>query len=178
MKHEQQQQSITRSFLLPLSINESSENFVCLFTQNQIVEFIEPQCIQQIPCSPSYLKGLVLHNDILLPVIDLDALCNKDQAAQEEQYRQFVVLRTGSVDLKSGARLKAIVAARHRVQIAKISGKELEESFKQQQIPPPLDQSGLVRACFRHEDNSVILFDLGPVVRGTYVGPAKKAYQQ
>lgn len=179
MKHEQQQ-IVTRSFLLPLSISEfpEKENFVCLFTQNQIVEFIEPQAIQQIPCCPGYLRGVVMYHNTLLPVIDIDVLCNQYQSVPKEHYRQFMVVRTGSVDLETGARLKAIVAARDRMRIAKVSGRELEETFKQEEIPPFLSKSGLLRACFRHGDNSIIVLDLGPVVRGTYTGTPEEAYGQ
>lgn len=167
MKHEQRQ-IVIRSFLLPLSINGYPDGFVCLLTQNQIVEFIDAQFIQQIPCSPGYLKGVLLYQDSLLPVIDLDELWGPHQSVQEKRYRQFIVVRTGAVDPETGAPLKAVVAAKDRARIAKISGKELEEKFEQRETPPFLSESGLVRGCFRHEDDSILLLDLGPVVQGAY----------
>jgi len=159
-----------RSYLLPLAVGQS-ENFVCLFTQNQVVEILAPRFVQPIPGSPRYLKGVVLYRDDLLPVIDLDELCSRHQPVQSERYRQLAVIRTGAVDPKTGVPLKAVVAARDRMQIARISGKELAETFKQRDVPPALSESGLVRGCFRREDDSVALLDLGPVVRGKY-GPA------
>jgi purine-binding chemotaxis protein CheW len=166
MKSEQLQVG-NRSFLLPLSVDHS-ENFVCLFTQNQVVEILAPRFVQQIPGSPGYLKGVLLYRDNLLPVVDLDELYNRQQSERSTHYRQLVVVRTGVVDPKTGMPLKAAVAAKDRVQIARISGKELVETFKQREIPPVLSESGLVRGCFRREDDSVALLDLGPVVRGAY----------
>lgn len=177
MKHEQRHVAV-RSFLVPLSVSGYPKNFVCLFSQNQIVEFIESRFIHPIPRSPNYLKGVLWHHDNLLPVIDLDELCNPHPsvshpavplpAVQENRYRQFVVVRTGAVDPETGMSLKAIIAAKDRVRIARLSGKALEDTFEQQAPPPSLIQSGLVRGCFRHEDDSILLLDLGPVVQGAY----------
>jgi len=167
MQHERQQVGI-RSFLLPLSVSGCSENFVCLFSQNQVVEIVGSRFIQHIPGSPSYLKGVMLYHDSLLPVIDLDELWNLHQPVREKHYRQLVVVRTGTVHPETGAPLKAVVAAKGRVQIAKISGKELAEAFEQREAPSALRASGLVRGCFRHENDSIVLIDLGSVVQGMY----------
>lgn len=172
MKREQRQVAV-RSFLVPLSVSGYPKSFVCLFSQNQIVEFIESCFIHPIPRSPNYLRGVLWHHDNLLPVIDLDELCNSRPsvplpAVQENRYRQFVVVRTGAVDPETGMPLKAIIAAKDRVRIARLSGKALEDTFEQQTPPPSLIQSGLVRGCFRHEDDSILLLDLGPVVQGAY----------
>ncbi|MCL2340448.1 MAG: chemotaxis protein CheW [Proteobacteria bacterium] len=160
----------SRSFLLPLAV-DPAENFVCLFTQNQVVEILAPRFVQPIPGSPRHLKGVVLYRDGLLPVIDLDELCNRHRPVRIKHYRQLAVIRTGAVDPKTGVPLKAVVAARERMQLARISGKEFAETFKQRDVPPGLSESGLVRGCFRREEDSVALLDLGPVVRGEY-GPA------
>ena len=166
MQSEQQRIGL-RSFLLPLSINESPGSFACLFTQNQVVEILEPRFVPQIPGSPGYLVGVLLYHGILLPVIDLDALCNRRRSARRKSYRQLVVIRTGMVD-PEGTPLKAVVAVMDRVRIAKISGKDLAEAIGQQEAPPLLRKSGLLRGCFRHDDDTVVLLDLGPVARGKY----------
>ena len=165
MKREKQQSTL-RSFLLPLSINDSPGNFVCLFTQNQVVEILDPRFVAQIPGSPGYLTGVLLYHGSLLPVIDLDELCNRHRSAPRKRYRQLVVVRTGMVDPGTGTPLKAVVAVKDRVRMAKISAKELAETFEQQEAPPALSKSGLVRGCFKHEDDAIALLDLGPVVRG------------
>jgi len=167
MKREKQQSTL-RSFLLPLSINDSPGNFVCLFTQNQVVEILEPRFVAQIPGSPGYLTGVLLYHGSLLPVIDLDELCNRHRSAPRKRYRQLVVVRTGMVDPGTGTPLKAVMAVMDRVRIARISGKDLTEAIGQQEAPPLLRKSGLVRDCFRHEDDTVVLLDLGPVARGKY----------
>jgi|GEM_PF-1248057 Chemotaxis signal transduction protein len=173
MTHEQQQIGI-RSFLLPLAVSDCPENFVCLFSQNQVVEILDARFVQYIPGSPGYLKGVVLYYDSLLPVIDLDELCNRRHAARARRYRQLVVVRTGAVDPETGVALKAAVAADVRVRIVKISGKELAEAFEQREVPPALGASGLVRGCFRYEDNAIVLINLGPIVVGAYAATWQK----
>jgi len=166
MKNEQQRTGL-RSFLLPLSVKDGLKNFVCLFTQSQVVEILAPRFVSQIPGSPSYLAGVLLYHGSLLPVIDLDLLC-RQQLAPRVRYRQLVVVRTGVADPETGAPLKAVVAAKDRVRIATILGTDLEESFAQLKAPLALSESNLVRGCFQHEDDAVTLFDLGPVVQGIY----------
>ncbi|MDR2549881.1 MAG: chemotaxis protein CheW [Desulfobulbus sp.] len=167
MESERQQLGL-RSFLLPLAVNDSPGNFVCLFTQNQVVEILEPRFVLHVPGSPGYLAGVLLYHDSLLPVIDLDELCNRHQAEPRKRYRQLVVVRTGAADPETGVPLKAVVAVKAQVRIAKISGKELAETFERQEAPPSLNASGLVRGCFRRQDDAIALLDLGPVVRGAY----------
>jgi purine-binding chemotaxis protein CheW len=167
MNNEQRQTGL-RGYLLPLSIVGCSEDFVCLFTQNQIVEIIEPRFVPEIPGSPGYLKGVLLYRDSLLPVIDLDELCNRGRSLWRKDYRQLVVVRTGAADPETGAPLKAVVATEERMRIAKISGGELAETFEQREIPSALSKTGLLRGCFKHENESVALLDLGPVARGVY----------
>ena len=167
MKNEQRRMTL-RGYLLPLTVGDAPDNFVCLFTQNQVVEILEPRFMSQIPGSPDYLKGVVLYQGSLLPVIDLDELCGRHRAVRGREYRQLVVVRTGTVDPETGAPLKAVVAAKDRVRIARISGQELAATFQQREVPPALNKTGLVRGCFRGESDSVALLDLGPLVRGAY----------
>jgi len=164
----QQRQSGFRGYLLPLSIIGCSEDFVCLFTQNQIVEILEPRFLPEIPGSPGYLKGVLLYRDSLLPVIDLDELCARHSSLWRKDYRQLVVVRTGATDPETGAPLKAVVAAEERMRIARISGQELTEAFEQLEVPSVLSKTGLVRGCFKHENDSIALLDLGPLARGAY----------
>lgn len=173
MAHERQQAGI-RSFLLPLSINGAAENVACLFSQNQVVEILGPRPVEYIPGSPGYLRGVMLYHDSLLPVVDLEALCDRHQPVRQEQYRQLVVVRTGAVDPVTGESLKAVVSAKVRMQLAKISGQELAQASEQGEVPSSLRESGLVRGCFRRQGDSVVLFDLGPVVQGTYAGRGRE----
>lgn len=166
----ERQQAGVRAFLLPLKVNSGLENVVCLFSQSQVVEIIGPRPVQQIPGSPAFLKGVLLYQDSLLPVIDLDDLCNRQRMNGRRQYRQLMVVRTGAVDPVTGEPLKAVVASAVRVQIAKISGQELTETLVDQEAPVSLRDLGLVRGFFRRHEETVALLDLGPVVQGTVAG--------
>jgi len=162
----QRQQAGIRAFLLPLTINGSVDNVVCLFSQNQVVEILGPRPVQRIPGSPAYLKGVLLYHDDLLPVIDLDDLCNRQPAGRQERYRQLVVVRTGATDPVTGEPLKAVVTASVQVRIAKLSGQELTRGFTEREAPAALRDTGLLRGSFQRGDDAVVVLDLGPVVRG------------
>ena len=163
------QQAGLRTFLLPLMIDGGPDNVACLFSQSQVVEILGPRPVQQIPGSPAYLKGVLLYHDSLLPVIDLDDLCNRKPTGRRERYRQLVVVRTGAADPETGEPLKAVVTAGVRVRIAKISGQELATDFVEHEAPPSLRDSGLLRGFYQRQGEAVALFDLGPVVQGTFV---------
>ncbi len=167
MANEQQQASTIRTFFLPMSLNDSPGNVFCLFGHNQVVEILGPRPIQHIPYSPAYLKGVIHYHDRLLPVVSLDDLCNGKEAGSPERYRQLVVVRTGSVDPATGEPLKAVVAAKARVRIAKLSGEELANAFEQGEAPSSLRHSGVLRGFFQRQGDAVAVCDLGPVVRGT-----------
>jgi len=167
MAHERQQAGI-RTFFLPLTINGSTGNVVCLFSQSQVVEILGARPVQQIPGSPVYLKGMLLYHDSLLPVINLDDLCNRGGNGRSDRYRQLMVIRTGAVDPVTGEPLKAVVTAGVRVRIAKITGQELATAFVAQEPPPSLRNSGLLRGFFQRQGDSVAVLDLGPVVQGTF----------
>jgi chemotaxis signal transduction protein len=166
MANEKQQSGI-RTFFLPMTINDSTGNVFCLFSQSQVVEILGPRPIQQVPRSPAYLKGVLHYDDKLLPVISLDDLCNRKQKGRQERFRQLVVIRTGAVDLVTGELLKAVVTATARVRIAKLSGQELATAFVEREAPPSLRNSGVLRGFFQRHADSVAVFDLGPIVLGT-----------
>jgi purine-binding chemotaxis protein CheW len=166
MANERQQTGI-RAFLVPLTINDSPGSVVCLFSQSQVVEILGPRPMQQIPCSPAYLKGVLLYHDSLLPVVNLDDLCNRKRIGRQERYRQLVVVRTGAVDPVTGEALKAVVTASDRVRIAKVSGQELATGFVEQEAPTALRDCGLLRGYFQRHGDLVAVLDLGPVVLGT-----------
>ena len=175
MANEQQQAGI-RTFLLPLTINDSSGNVVCLFSQSQVVEILGPRPVQQIPCSPTYLKGVLLYQDSLLPVINLDDLCNQNCNGQRENYRQLVVIRSGALDAATGEPLKAVVAASVRVRIEKVSKQELATAFVKKEAPSSLRDSGLLRGFFQRHADSVAVLDLGPVIQGTFHDRLREAH--
>lgn len=167
MANERQQAGI-RTFFLPMTINDSTGNVFCLFSQSQVVEILGPRPIQQIPYSPPYLKGVLHYDDRLLPVISLDDLCDQKQKERQGRYRQLVVIRTGAVDPVTGEPLKAVVTANVRVRIAKLSGQELTTAFVEREAPPSLRDSGALRGFFQRHGDFVAVFDLGPVVQGTF----------
>lgn len=168
---KERQQLGTRTFLLPLALDDSKDNIFCLFTQNQVVEILGPRPIQQIPLSPAYLKGVVHYFDQLLPVINLDELCRRNRGLRQESYQQLMVIRTGMVDDATGEPLKAAVAASARVRIANFSGQMLTSAFIEQEAPLSLKNSGVLRGFFQHQTNYIALFDLSRLLLGTFGTP-------
>jgi purine-binding chemotaxis protein CheW len=162
-------QTETRTYLLPLALDDAGDNVFCLFSQNQVVEILGLGPIQRIPFSPSYLKGVVNYFDQLLPVINLDELCNRKRtaAAGNEGYRQLMVVRTGAVDPVTGKPLKAVITSRTRVHMVKFADQILATSFVEQEPPASLKASGVLRGFFQRQANYVALLDLHRVVLGT-----------
>jgi len=160
-------QTEIRTFLLPLSVADAAGDVFCLFSQNQVVEILGRRPIQQIPFSPTYLVGVVNYFDQLLPVIDLDKLCNPKQLGCNGGYQQLVVIRTGTVDPATGEPLKAVIAASTRVRMAKLSAQVLATTFAGSEAPISLKNTGMLRGYFQRESGGIALIDLSRVVQGT-----------
>ena len=163
----ERQQAEIRTFLLPLKLDDSNDPVFCLFSQNQVVEIIGRRSVQPIPFSPVFLKGVVNYNNRLLPVINLDELCSRKKTPRPEEYQQLMVLRTGAVDAATGEPLKAVVTASTRVRIVKLSGQMMAAAFVEQEAPPSLKASGVLRGFYQQQDNQIALLDLSRVVSGT-----------
>ena len=174
MTNERRQAEI-RTFLLPLTLDDSNNNVFCLFSQNQVVEILGRRPVQRIPMSPNYLKGVLPYQDQLLPVINLDALCSRKSTAGQEGYRQLVVIRTGVVDSATGEPLKAAITASARVRIAKLSAQALATAFVEQEAPASLKNSGVLRGFFQQQANFIALIDLNQVLLGTSRDPGQVA---
>jgi len=160
-------QAETRTYLLPLALDDAEGNVFCLFSQNQVVEILGPRPIQRIPFSPSYLRGVVNYFNQLLPVINLDDLCNRKTVSRNEGFRQLMVVRTGAVDPVTGRPLKAAIISRTRVHMAKFADQVLATSFVEQEAPTSLKASGVLRGFFQRQAHYVALLDLHQVVLGT-----------
>lgn len=161
-------QTEIRAFLLPLAVDAAAGKVFCLFSQNQVVEILEQRPISRIPFSPPHLKGIVNYFGQLLPVINLDELCNWHNTARNEGYRQLVVVRTGAVDPATGEPLKAVIASSARVRMTKLSPQFLAAPFAGQEIPASLKSTGLLRGYFQQQSSGVALIDLSQVVLGTF----------
>lgn len=168
-------QAEIRTYLLPLVLDDAGGNVFCLLSQNQVVEILGQRPIQRIPFSPPFLKGMVNYFDQLLPVINLDELCNRKVVSGNDGYRQLIVVRTGAIDPASGKPLKAVLTSRTRVHMAKFSGQVLDTSFIEQEAPASLKTSGILRGFFQRQANYVALIDLQQVVLGTTFGDVAPA---
>ena len=157
-----------RAFLLPLTLADAAGDVFCLFSQNQVVEILGRRAIQRIPFSPAYLKGVVNYFDQLLPVINLDDLCDRKQAVRNEGYHQLMVIRTGAFDPTTGEPLKAVIAASTKVRMAKLSAQILATTFVEQEAPASLKATGVLRGYFLRQSSGVALIDLSRVVLGTF----------
>lgn len=163
---DQRRQGTIRTYFLPVRLNDGEGDFYCMFSHSQIVEILGPRPIQRVPCSPGYLKGVIHHQDDLLPVISLDEFWNGEPLKRQIQYRQLVIVRTGTIDPATNQPLKAVVAAPARVQIVKLAMDELEAGFKELSPPPSLHRSGIVRGYYQRKDEYIALCDLTPMVQG------------
>lgn len=161
-------QAETRTYLLPLALDDAGSKVFCLFSQNQVVEILGQRPILRIPFSPTYLKGVLNYFDQLLPVINLDELCTRKAVARNEGYRQLIVVRTGVVNPVTGTPLKVAIAARTRVHMVKFSDQILTTSFVEQEAPASLKASGVLRGFFKRQANYVALIDLQQVALGTF----------
>ena len=161
-------QAETRTYLLPLTLDDANGNVFCLFSQHQIVEILGQRPVQRIPLSPTYLQGVISYYDELLPVIDLNPLCGRKQSLKEIMPRQLVVVRTGASDPVTGAPLKAAIASQAGVVMVKLTRRVLAASFIEQAAPDSLKASGILRGFFRRQNNGIALIDLGKVVQGTF----------
>jgi chemotaxis signal transduction protein len=158
-----------RAFLLPLAVDDAAGNVFCLFSQSQVVEILGPRPIQRIPFSPAYLEGVVNYFDQLLPVINLEELCNREPVDRNGKgYRQLVVIRTATVDPASGEPLKAVIGVGTKVRMTKISPRILAATFSGQEPPVSLQSTGLLRGFFQLESGGVALIDLSRVMLGTF----------
>ncbi len=168
-------QAETRTYLLPLVLDDAGGNVFCLLSQNQVVEILGQRPIQRIPFSPPFLKGVINYSDQLLPVINLDELCNQRAVPRNDGYRQLIVVRTGAIDPTSGKPLKAVLISRTRVHMAKFSSQVLATSFIEQEAPASLKMSGVLRGFFHRQANYIALIDLQQVVLGSTFGDVAPA---
>lgn len=170
---QERQPSEVRTFLLPLTLADSEKSVFCLFSQNQVVEIVGRRPVQHIPFSPTYLKGVVSYQGALLPVVNLDELCNRPQKSGRAQYKQLVVLRTGAVDPATGEPLKIAVAASTGVRSVKLSAQMLADGFDPQEPPLSLAASGIMRGFFQQQATYVALVNLDQIVLGDYARDAQ-----
>lgn len=168
MTVQERQPSEVRIYLLPLTLADSEKNVFCLFSQNQVVEIIGRRPVQHIPFSPAYLKGVVSYQGALLPVVNLDELCNRSQKSGQAQSKQLVVLRTGAVAPATGEPLKIVVAASTGVRTVKLSAQVLADGFDPQEPPLSLAASGIMRGFFQQQATYVALVNLDQIVLGDY----------
>ena len=156
-----------RAFLLSLAVDDVAGKVFCLFSQSQVVEILGLRPIQRIPFSPAYLEGVINYFDQLLPVINLDKLCNRTANHKDEGHRQLMVIRTGSVDPTSGEPLKVVIAARTKVRLAKLSAQLLTAPCTGREAPLSLKNTGILRGYFPQDSGGIALIDLSRVALGT-----------
>lgn len=161
------QPAAIRAFLLPLALDDATSEIFSLFSHHQVVEVLGRRPVQRIPFSPAYLLGVINYFDQLLPVINLNALCNRSMAERSDGYRQLVVIRTGAVDSVTGIPLKAAVAVDTRVQMTTLSSQMLATAVADQEVPASLRATGLLRGYFQQPSSGIALIDLSRVVLGT-----------
>lgn len=154
-----------RTFLVPLKHEEHQFPLFSLFSQNQVVEILGRQAIQKVPLSPKYLKGVIGYRDCLVPVIDLDAFCGRVADGPQAGYRQFLVIRTGVVDARTGQSLKLVIGTNSGIHSVKFSNQMLGALSTEETVPVFLQEIGLLRGFFHYQGGGVALFDLSPLVQ-------------
>ena len=174
----ERQQAEIRTYLLPITYGNSAETFFVLLSQNQVVEVLGKRAIGQVPCAPSYVKGVISYQDALVPVVALEPLCGAPFHQAGGQVQQLVIVRTGAVDAETGASLKVAVIADRRLRMARFSAKMLAAGFTAQQAPAALESSGILKGYFSRQNNNIAVVDFHDLVTGLYHASGAKPSPQ
>ena len=163
---------LQRLYLLPLtgSARRGVEPLSCLFTQNQVAEVLNGRRtpVYPVPFCPDWLKGCIQRAGVLIPVIDVDALCAPKGTAANAPLRQLLVLRTGCPDASGEKFLDVALGCRSAVETFKLTERDVARSVSADEPPEGFDGRGLTQGFFRLRGHRVVLMNFNSLAEGVF----------
>ena len=176
---------LQRLYILPFSEagRRDGKELACLFTQNQVAEVLDGKTpVYPVPFCPAWLKGCIQRAGVLVPVIDVDALCGPGgkKSAQSggetpAPARQILVLRTGCPDETGGHFLSVALTCRGAIETFRLTERDVAGAVSADEPPESgFDGHGLNRGFFRLRDHRVVLMSFDALAEGTFQAEKKE----
>lgn len=157
MRHTRQTENVVAVRVREQKMVGSRKLFF-LFTAGQVEEVLSEIVLRPVPFAPSFLQGIALWHDHLLPVIDLEKRFAFEGAERAGKGR-FLVVRTGVQENPEGEQLlRCVLHLSDEIRIMAVS----DAMVKSNGID--VDPS-LIRGTYRWKQDMYIVPDLVSIVQ-------------